>query len=172
MATLDKAIAHLKEQSGLIVIDSTTWSDADFRSYEEATGLRIPTQLEEVLRRVGHCVVEENDAFLVQCEDGSRAPHESQILVSEHEQFITMHRMFISQSPWVEQFTLPMVFFGTADAGHSYLLMDGKNRDNGAVYFWERATDPFGTGNNAKGVVKVADSLPEFFFSLTSAENL
>lgn len=172
MVTLDEAILHLKQKSDLIVIDSTTWRDDDFRTYEEATGLKIPKQLEAMLRQCGHCVVESNDAFLATYEDGSRSTHESQILVSDHENFITMHRMFIAQSPWNDQFTSPMVFFGTADSGHSYLLMDGKDPDAGTVYLWARATDSFGTGNNAKGLAKVADSLPEFFINLTSIEDL
>ncbi|PYE29796.1 hypothetical protein C8J37_1461, partial [Rhizobium sp. PP-WC-1G-195] len=35
-----------------------------------------------------------------------------------------------------------------------------------------RATDPFGTGNNSKGIIRLADSLPDFFLSLTGLENL
>ena len=65
-----------------------------------------------------------------------------------------------------------MVFFGTADSGHSYLLMDGKNPKNNTVCFWERATDKFGEGNNAKGLAKVADSLSDFFVKLTSIDSL
>lgn len=172
MPDLNEAIKFLQNNCDFQVVQNTTWNTENFDQFSELTGLTIPSDLAVVLRKYGHCGTECNDSFLVQYDDGSRSVHDVQVLVSDHEQFITRHRMFISQSPWPDQFTLPMVFFGSADSGHSYLLMDGKNPDNGAVYFWERATDPFGTGNNAKGVVKVADSLPEFFVSLTSAENL
>lgn len=45
MVALDEAIQHLKEHSDLIVIASTTWKESDFRTYEDATGLKIPEQL-------------------------------------------------------------------------------------------------------------------------------
>ncbi len=63
-------------------------------------------------------------------------------------------------------------FFCSADSGHSYLLADGINSENNAVYIWQHATDPFGTGNNSKGIIKLADSLTDFFLTLTRLENL
>ena len=172
MVTLDQAFAYLRDNCALEVIAATAWSVSDIRAYEAATGLKIPDQLRTVLMQVGHCGVESNDAFIVTHDDGSRSVHESQILVSSRNSFMAMHQMFMKDDPWPNQFTLPMVFFGTADAGHSYLLMDGTNPENGEVYFWERATDPFGTGDNAKGVAKVADSLAEFFMKLTAPDKL
>lgn len=65
-----------------------------------------------------------------------------------------------------------MVFFGSADGCNAYLLMHGDDPDNNAVYLWERATDPWGTGDNAMGLAKVADHLYEFFFNLKPEENL
>jgi hypothetical protein len=50
--------------------------------------------------------------------------------------------------------------FGTADGGHSYLLMDGKDPKNGTVYLWERTSDPSGSRNNARGLAVVAPTLP------------
>jgi hypothetical protein len=50
--------------------------------------------------------------------------------------------------------------FGTADGGHPYLLMDGKDPNNGTVYLWERTSDPSGSRNNARGLAVVAPTLP------------
>lgn len=172
MPNLDEAMKFLKEKCDLQVVPNTTWSTEDFDRFSDLTGLAIPNDLADVLRHYGQCATEYNDAFLVQYEDGSRSVHDLQVLVSTYDNIVSRHETFIAGSAWPDQFTLPMVFFGSADAGHSFLLMDGKNLDNSSVYFWERGTDPFGTGNNAKGVAKVADSLPEFFTNLTSAENL
>ena len=74
--------------------------------------------------------------------------------------------MFIAKPNWPDQFTLPMVFFGSADGGHAYLLMDGRDRTNNKVFLWEQASDPFGTGNNARGLNLVAPTLFEFFYNL------
>lgn len=172
MPDLNEAIKFLQDNCDFQIVPNTAWNEEDFEHFTERTGLTIPSDLADVLRKYGHCGTEYNDSFLVQSEDGSRSVHDVQVLVSDFDNIVSLHETFISGSVWPDQFTLPMVFFGSADAGHSYLLMDGKHPDNGAVYFWERGTDPFGTGNNAKGVVKVADSLPEFFNNLTSAENL
>lgn len=172
MRNFNHSIKFLQDNCDFQVIANTTWSEDKFKEFSHCTGLAIPNDLADILRQYGHCGTECNDSFLVQYDDGSRSVHDVQVLISNFDIIVSRHETFISASVWPDQFTLPMVFFGSADSGHSYLLMDGKNPDNGSVYFWERATDPFGTGNNAKGVVKVADSLPEFFLSLTSAENL
>lgn len=170
--TFDDAIEHLKQNCDLNVIELTTWTEDECRLYEAETGLKIPPSLKHFLKVIGHCVVESNDAFIAQYADGSRSVHETQILMSDKKNFISAYRMFVVDQDWVDQFTLPMVFFGTADAGHSHLLMNGRNPDDEGVYIWERATDPFGTGNNARGVGRVANSLPEFLFNLRPAEEL
>jgi hypothetical protein len=172
MNELKDAIEFLEANCDFQIVPDTKWADSDFARFTELTGLVIPDQLAEMLRQYGQCGTEYNDSFLVEYEDGVRSVHDIQVLISNFDNIVSRHETFFSASVWEKQFTLPMVFFGSADSGHSYLLMDGENPKNGAVYFWERATDPFGTGNNAKGVVKLADSLPEFLFSLSAPENL
>ncbi|RYZ80943.1 MAG: hypothetical protein EOP06_24395 [Proteobacteria bacterium] len=171
MSQADTAIEFLKENCDFQVVPGTAWNDSDFSRFTELTGLVIPNHLAEVLRRYGQCGTEYNDYFLVE-EVGGRSVHNIQVLISNFDIIATNYETFISKSVWENQFTLPMVFFGSADSGHSYLLGDGENPENNAVYFWERATDAFGTGNNSKGITKLADSLPDFFLSLTAFENL
>jgi hypothetical protein len=173
--TLDAAIRKLQETDDWECFDDKPWSDSDIADYEKKTNLTIPNQLREVLKQYGWNGFAEphlHANFVAVWDDGTRSVHESQVLVSDKEQLETMHRMFVTNSTWPNQFTLPMVFFGTADGGHAYLLMDGTNPNNDAVYFWERATDPFGTGNNQRGVAKVADSLYEFFYNLKPRDEL
>lgn len=172
MLSLDQTLGHLRERCDLNVVPATTWSDEDVTPYEAATALWIPDELKTVLTRIGHCSVESRDAFVAEYRDGSRSVHEIQILVSSRKTFVTIHDMFITGHPWPDQFTLPMIFFCTADAGHSYLLMDGNNPGNGTVYLWKRATDPFGTGNNARVLGVVAPSLFEFFINLKFTEEI
>lgn len=171
MVQLDAAIDFLKENCDFQIVPNTTWADGDFERFTELTGLIVPTQLAEVFRQYGQCGTEYNDNFSVQ-NDGSRSIHDIQVLVSNFDTIVSRHEMFISKSIWDDQFIIPMIFFGSADSGHSYLLADGKNVENNAVYFWERATDPFGTGNNARGIAKVADTLYEFFYNLKPREDL
>jgi len=172
MINLDDAIEFLKQNCDFQIVPDTTWGDDEFKRFTESTGLVIPSQLAEVLRRYGQCGTEYDDSFLVEYEDGSRSVHDVQVLVSSFDTILSRHETFISGSTWPDQFTAPMVFFGSADSGHSYLLMDGANPEKGTVYFWERATDPFGTGDNAKGLAKIADSLPEFFVKLAASDSV
>ncbi len=172
MSQIDDAIEVLKENCGFQVVSGTTWNDGDFSRFTELTSLVIPNQLADVLRRYGQSGTEYNDYFLVEDRDGGRSVHDVQVLISTFDIIAERHETFISRSIWEDQFTLPMVFFGSADSGHSYLLADGINPENNAVYFWQRATDPFGTGNNSKGITRLADSLPDFFLALTGLENL
>jgi hypothetical protein len=171
MSHIDAAIEFMKESCGFQVVPNTAWDDSHFDRFTEVTGLVIPNQLAEVLRRYGHCGTEYNDYFHVEDARGDRSAHDIQVLISSFDIIIRNHETFVAKSVWKDQFTLPMVFFGSADSGHSYLLADGKNPENNAVYFWERATDAFGTGNNSKGITKLADNLPEFFLGLTAFEN-
>lgn len=167
MSQVDAAIEFLKANCDFQVVPGTAWNDSDFSRFTEVTGLVIPNQLAEVLRRYGQCGTEYNDYFLVEEAGGRRSVHDVQVLISNFSIIAANYETFISKSVWEDQFTLPMVFFGSADSGHSYLLADGKDPENNAVYVWERATDAFGTGNNAKGITKVADSLSDFCLSLT-----
>lgn len=172
MSQVDAAIEFLKENCDFQVVPGTAWNDSNFSRFTELTGLVIPNQLAEVLSRYGQCGTEYNDYFLVEEAGGGRSVHDIQVLISNFDIIATNHETFISKSVWKEQFTLPMVFFGSADSGHSFLLADGENPENNGVYFWERATNAFGTGNNSEGITKLADSLPDFFLSLTALENL
>lgn len=172
MSQIDDAIEVLKEKCGFQVVPGTTWNDGDFSRFTELTGLAIPTQLADVLRRYGQSGTEYNDYFLLADRDGGRFVHDVQVLISTFDIIVERHETFISRSVWEDEFTLPMVFFGSADSGHSYLLADGIDSENNAVYIWQHATDPFGTGNNSKGIIKLADSLTDFFLTLTRLENL
>jgi hypothetical protein len=55
-----------------------------------------------------------------------------------------------------------MVFFGTADNNYAKLLANGRDASDNAVYLWEMAADDWGTGDNRAGLVRVADTLPQF----------
>lgn len=172
MSQIDDAIEVLKEKCGFQVVPGTTWNDGDFSRFTELTGLAIPNQLADVLRRYGQSGTEYNDYFLLAGRDGGRFVHDVQVLISTFDIIVERHETFISRSVWEDQFTLPMIFFCSADSRHSYLLADGINSENNAVCIWQHATDPFGTGNNSKGIIKLADSLTDFFLTLTRLENL
>ncbi|MBO0134284.1 SMI1/KNR4 family protein [Agrobacterium burrii] len=173
--TLEAAIEKLQSTNDWECFDDKPWSEADIADYERKTNLTIPNQLRAILTRYGWNGFAEphlHANFVAAWDNGTKSVHESQVLVSDKEHLETMYRMFCTDGDWPIQFTPQMVFFGTADGGHAYLLMDGKNPGNNAVYFWERATDPFGTGNNARGIAKVADTLYEFFYNLKPREEL
>jgi SMI1-KNR4 cell-wall len=170
--SLDMAISYMRENCDFDSIPETQWADADFRDFEVTTGLKIPSQLAQVLKQIGGGCAEQNNSFLVRYDNGSCSVHETQILISMKETMLGSQELFITNSSWPDRFNLPMIFFGSADGGNSYLLMDGSNPENNAVYFWERATDPWGTGDNTLGLGKVADSLYEFFYRLRPYEEL
>lgn len=173
--SMDEAIAKMQETGDWDFDETTRWSDADIADYERNTGLKIPGQLRAVLKSFGSNGFGRPDRhanFIATSQDNSRSVHEVQVLVADKAEFAAMYSMFIGNSAWPGQFTLPMVFFGTADGGHSHLLMDGKAEENSAVYLWERASDPYGTGNNSRGVAHVADSLYEFFSNLKPRQAL
>lgn len=173
--TLDEAIAKMRATGDWSFEEDSLWTDQDIADYESQTGLQIPDQLAEVLKLYGWNGFEQPDLyanFVATFEDGSRSTHEVQVLVSGKKRFYDRHNMFITTPAWPNQFTLPMVFFGTADGGHAYLLMDGRDRSNNKVYLWEQASDPFGTGNNARGIGVVAPTLYEFFYNLKKSDEI
>ncbi|ASY66742.1 hypothetical protein SJ05684_b57600 (plasmid) [Sinorhizobium sojae CCBAU 05684] len=173
--TLDEAVAKMQSTGDWSFEEDSLWSDQDISAFEAETGLVIPSQLAEVLKRYGWNGFGRPDKyakFLAVFEDGTRSVHEVQILVSPQEDIRQSHDMFIVKPSWPDQFTLPMIFFGTADGGHSHLLVDGRDRGNNQVFLWEQASDPFGTGNNARGLGLVAPSLFEFFYNLKRAEEI
>lgn len=111
MSQIDDAIEVLKEKCGFQVVPGTTWNDGDFSRVTELTGLAIPNQLADVLRRYGQSGTEYNDYFLLADRDGGRFVHDVQVLISTFDIIVERHETFISRSVWEDQFTLPMVFF-------------------------------------------------------------
>jgi hypothetical protein len=173
--TLDQAIAKMEASGDWESDENTLWSAKDIADFEAETGMLIPDQLAEVLKRYGwngFGEPHENALFIAVFEDGTRTTHESQVLVSSKKTIYQSHRMFIANPSWRDQFTLPMIFFGTADGGNSHVLMDGRDRSNNKVYLWEQASDPFGTGNNARGLGLVAPTLFEFFYNLKKSDEI
>lgn len=173
--TLGQAIAKLEASGDWEFDEDTLWSEKDIADFEAETGLLIPDQLAEVLKLCGwngFGEPHENALFVAVFEDGTRSVHESQVLVSSKKIIHQNHRMYIANPNWKDQFTLPMIFFGTADGGNSLTVMDGRDRTNNKVYLWEEASDPFGTGNNARGLGLVAPTLFEFFYNLKKVDEI
>lgn len=173
--TLDEAIARMQATGDWSFEEDSLWSAQDILEFEDYTTLSVPEQLAAVLMRYGWNGFEQPDIyanFVVTYEDGGRSAHEVQVLVSGKKRFYDRHDMFISSSTWPDQFTLPMIFFGTADGGNSYLLMNGQDKTDNRVWLWEQASDPFGTGNNARGLGFAAPSLYEFFYNLKKADEI
>ena len=168
--TLAEGMEHL--ENTFVIEKGDPWSDADFAAYTAETGLTIPAQLEEVLRIHGALLAEWDDNmegtpwFLAEFEDGTITKNEALSLVASRENMESSHRMFRLDTVWPDRFPLDMVFFGTANNNYLYLLMNGKDATDNAVYCWFMASDPFGTGNNTMGLGRVADSLFEFFCNL------
>ncbi|MOA54287.1 hypothetical protein D3C78_1778760 [compost metagenome] len=50
--------------------------------------------------------------------------------------------------------------------------MNGRDRTDNRVWLWEQASDPFGTGNNARGLGLAAPSLYEFFYNLKKVDEI
>ncbi len=173
--TLEEAIEKMQATGDWSFDEDSLWSDQDIADYETETGLQIPDQLAEILKRYGWNGFEQPERhanFVATFEDSTRSTHEVQVLVSAKKRFYDRYNMFIAKPNWPDQFTLPMVFFGSADGGHAYLLMDGRDRTNNKVFLWEQASDPFGTGNNARGLGLVAPTLFEFFYNLKKADEV
>lgn len=173
--TLNEAIEKMKSSGDWDYEQDSLWSDQEILDYEAETGLLIPDQLADVLKRYGWNGFgrpDKNALFLATFEAGTRSVHESQTLVSSKKTIYQNYRMYIAKPNWPDQFTLPMVFFGTADGGQALTVMDGRDRSNNKVYIWEQASDPFGTGNNARGLGLVAPSLFEFFYNLRKVDEI
>ncbi len=173
--TLSEAVEKMQATGDWSFEQDSLWSDQDIEEYESATNLQIPDQLAEVLWTYGWNGFNEPERyanFVAEFEDGSRSTHEVQVLVSAKKRFYDRYSMFIKAPSWPDQFTLPMVFFGSADGGNAYLLMNGADRTDNKVFIWERASDPFGTGNNARGLGFVAPTLFEFFYNLRKDDEI
>ncbi|MCM2505710.1 hypothetical protein NDN16_18780 [Aureimonas altamirensis] len=172
MTTLDDALAHLETHCAFSAVPGTAWTNSDFETYATRSDFRIPPDLEALLRRVGTCAAEENDGFVATYEDGTRLVHETQMLSTDCGKVLDRHSAFIANDSGSSRFPLPMVFFGTADAGQNHLLMNGREHSDRAVYLWVRNDDPFGTGGNARGLGRVADTLFDFLAGLHAPDAL
>lgn len=172
MATLDDALAHLETHCALDVVPGTAWTDTDFETYAKASGLRIPPDLEAFLRRVGTCAAEENYGFVAAYKDGTHLVHETQLITSDYRGVLDRQGAYTAGDADASRFTLPMVFFGTADAGQNHLLMNGHDHSDRAVYVWVRNDDPFGKGGNARGLGRVASTLFGFLADLRDPDVL
>ena len=177
--TLTDAIEHLRSNF-ILEEDGKPWTDADFMAFTAATGFVIPTQLEEALRAHGPLIPEWDDNmegtpwFLAEFEDGTVTKNEVLVLLDSREEMVTSHRTFKTDyvNVWPDRFTPDMVFFGTANNNYMHLLMNGKDPTDNAVYCWFMASDPFGTGNNALGLGKVADTLFDFYCNLRREDEI
>lgn len=173
MITFQQAFDYIRTHCGFDHEEGSNWSDSDLTKYETETGLVIPNQLKETLRNIGFFAVEDRDSFLVNYEDGTRSVHETQMVVYHMEHMLWARRAFATHDDTGDpRMPLPMHFFGTADGGNNHLLMDGTDPNNNTVYFWRRVDDPWGEGDNTKGLGKVADTLYEFFYNLRPYDEL
>ncbi|MDD1497368.1 hypothetical protein PVA19_03010 [Agrobacterium sp. CNPSo 3708] len=100
MSQIDDTIEAVKKKCGFQVVSGTTWNDGDFSRFAELTGLAIPNQLADVLRRYGQSGTEYNDYFLVEDHNGGRFVHDVQVLISTFDIIVERHETFISRSVW------------------------------------------------------------------------
>jgi hypothetical protein len=170
--TIQQAIEHMERNCAFTSYPEKRWNASELAEYQRETGIKLPQQLAYVLREIGECYVEENDGFVAERDDGTRSVHNTQVLVGDMEWIMSTYELLISKSEWPDRLPGQLVIFGSADGGNAYLMMDGTGEQNNAVYLWARATDPWGTGDNATGLEKVADSLFGFFYNLKPEEDL
>jgi len=174
--TLEQAIDKLRKTEDWGSDPDTRWTSADVRAYRQETGLQLNTQLQVVLEKfglTGFDEPEEHAYFLAHHDHGSTSIHEVQFLTYNFQHMVSSYHAFSSDRE-IGYSRLPATlnFFGTADGGNNHLLTDGTNPENNAVYFWKRVDEPWGEGDNTKGLAKVADTLYEFFYNLRPYEEL
>jgi len=171
--TLEEVIENLKNKSTGKYIHGAPWSDKDFERLLSETGCRVPRQLEQTLKTYGALDPWQEQYFLSHWPDGTVKKHQTQISVGDVDSMIDEFQSFRVNPAWNEdRFPYDMVFFGTADGGHTVLLASGTDQSDNTVYLWEKAGDPWGVGDNAIGIAKVADTFFEFLCGLTDEENL
>ena len=169
---LSAAIDYLRQKPGFQEYPQFRWSTDDVREVESVTGLRIPADLKEMFLESGGIGLDNQELyFRGKFPDGSDAVGEIQIMINDADQVIDFHRTLVISEETPGRLDPKYIVFGTADGGNSFLMVDG-TADGGAIYFWPLAFDPIGEGNNAKGVAKVANSLPEFIEGLRTIDEI
>ncbi len=189
MITIDEAVAEMRRKGDIEWDDGEQWSEEDiavferdaavYRERKSPARLKLPKQLKEFLLKHGSVGAETNNAFVINFPSGARAKNEMVSVGHAVENMINDSRSFIPllYGPNHDQLMpgrVPngYVFMGTAEGGHAYLLMDGTNPENNAVYIWGLAYDPWGEGDNTLGIGKCADTLAEFLYNLRPYEDL
>jgi len=172
--TLEEAIAGLQKQSSQNVVKGPSWSSEDFARLLSETKCAVPSQLEQTLSAHGRVDTSEFKYFLAQWSDGRVSKHEIQTLVKPSPDSMIDEFLSFRVNPDLneDRFPYDMVFFGTADGGHSVLLANGTNPNDNTVYLWEKAGDPWGVGDNAVGIAKVADTFFGFLCGLIEEGDL
>lgn len=169
---LSSAIDYLREKPGFQEYPQFRWSTDDVKEVEDVTGLRIPTDLKEMFLESGGISLENQELyFRGRFPDGTDTVGEIQIMINDADQVIDFHRTLVVSEETPGRLDPKYIVFGTADGGNSFLMVDGTTGD-GAIYFWPLAFDQIGEGDNAQGVAKVSDSLPEFIEALRTIDEI
>lgn len=165
-ARLAKAINRLRGFPDFSEYPQFRWSNSDIETLKRSTGLNMPNDLKEVLVELGAIGLKETELYFhPRYPDGSKVESEIQIMFNPLQQVLDCHETLIVSEHFPGRLDPKYIVFGTADGGNSFLLMDGTSGES-AVFFWALAFEPIGEGDNALGVAKVADSLPEFIDNL------
>lgn len=163
---LDDAVATLKIYKDYYEEPDQCWSDADILEFQRSTGLSLPRQLEDFYRRYGVVGLSIGELyFSAVFSDGAQDVAQIQFIANRREQVLSFHETF--KDPTLPDRLPPnFIVFGTAEGGNSFMLADGKNAENDAVYYWPLAFDSFGEGDNERGLAKASGSLAEFIAGL------
>lgn len=144
MTKIEAAIAKLQSTNDWEGSPGEEWTDTDSATLQQKTGLILPPDLEWVLRRHGSNGFNEGsqDNFVAVDESGGITRHETQVLMTDREDMVSTTVQFAIEDGPDSRVPPPLLFFGTADGGHTHLLMNGKDHSDRAVYVWERSDDP------------------------------
>ncbi|MFP3384949.1 SMI1/KNR4 family protein [Tritonibacter sp. SIMBA_163] len=169
--TLNMALSRFKKDPDYAPA-TLFWNKAHFEKLLEKTGCRLPTQYKELLETAGEFEHGFGYYFLATWPDGAQTKHELQVPFQPLQSVIDNFEIFRKGREFPDRFPHDMVFIGTADAGHTNLLANGTDPTDNAVYLWETASDPWGTGNNTQGLARCADTLFGFLYNLDDWDNL
>lgn len=176
MINLATAMSRLESNAYWIKKSGTEWTAPDFDRLKREIEIETPPDLRLALERNGVNTLdidkEAPNSFLAKDGTGAISRHQLQILMSSPSSMIVNTKQFSIEDGPDSRVPLPMLFFGKADGGHTHLLMNGKDHSDRAVYVWERADDPWGTGTNARGLAKAGDDLASFLMSLRPWDEL
>jgi hypothetical protein len=171
-ASLFRALETLRKHPDYSDGIQAQWTDQDFQVFRDKTGLVMPRGLEQIYREVGMPQLDATELYFnAQFEDGSTEEGETQIIFNRPERVIGFHQDFTVGDQHAPRLPEGYVVFGTADGGNSFLLTKAGSEES-PIYYWKLAFDPFGEGDNARGLAKVANSLSEFLASLRTADEL